>query len=323
MHAGPRLLFFPLGVFLLLTLCCCSAGSEERPPRGYRSMGLMKAAYATKLLKLIDAEPAVPDSIVRHQDVVYQQLGDKSLMLDVYQPTWLEETAPLLVFIHGGSWKSGKRDDYRRYLVDYAAKGYVTATISYRLSQEATFPAAYHDVVCGIRWLIDHALEYGADPMRVAIIGGSAGGHLAMLAGYTQADSIRSGPCLLPGKGSIRSIVNLYGPCDLRTDFAIGHPSVIQFAGAPYGTDTDDLYQSMSPLTYVSNDDPPSLIFHGTIDDIVPVSQSDTLANALQKAGVPVDYHRLDGWPHTMDLGLKVNRYCQFHMDKFFQKHLW
>ena len=95
-------------------------------------------------------------------------------------------------------------------------------------------------------------------------------------------------------------------PTDLTTEFAIKQKSLLEFIGQPYDS-AAEIYRRASPLTYITSDDPPTLIFHGTIDDTVPVGQSDILKAALDKAGVANEYHRLKGWPHTMDLAVSVN----------------
>ena len=238
-------------------------------------------------------------------------------------PEDLIEPAPTLVFIHGGSWSKGKRSDYLRYLLDYAAKGYVTVTVSYRLVKVATYPAAVQDVQCAVRWIKAHGREYGINPDRIALVGGSAGGHLSMMAGYASEypgfmkeceglDSINS---------RVKAVINLYGPTDLTTPYAIGKPQTINFLGCTYD-EHPDIYIEASPKTHISADDPPTLTFHGTIDSLVPISQSDSLDVWLSRVGVPHEYHRLKGWPHTMDISKKVNAYCQFYMDRFLEKYL-
>ncbi len=278
-------------------------------------MRALEAAVVLNRIELVELDPAVPDHIDVFEGIVYRSVDGIDLALDVYRRKDLETEAPALVFIHGGSWKSGDRSDYRPYLVRYADAGYIAVTISYRLMQQAVFPAAAVDVSCALSWLGAHAAEYRIDPSRVVLIGGSAGGHLALLAGYT-AD-----PRLLCSEDSsaavkIRGVVDFYGPGDLTTDFAIGHPVVQVFLGATFDQDPE-VHRLASPIAHISPDDPPTLIFHGTIDETVPVNQSDLLASALEAAGVPVEYHRLDGWPHTMDLAKPVNDYCRFHLDRF------
>jgi dipeptidyl aminopeptidase/acylaminoacyl peptidase len=119
----------------------------------------------------------------------------------------------------------------------------------------------------------------------------------------------------------IRCVVSFYGPSDLTTDFARSHPTVEGLLGASYAT-SPERFAHASPISHVSSDDPPTLIFHGTIDETVPVAQSDALAERLSDSGVAVEYHRLRGWPHTMDAVVPVNEYCQQVMDGFFSRHL-
>jgi acetyl esterase/lipase len=293
-----------------------------KPPRGYMNQTTMKVAYATGLLQLIDDEPPVPSSIRLHKDLIYKETDEKTLKLDIYQPKNLQKKAPLLIFVHGGSWKKGDKDDYRRYLVDYAQKGYITATVAYRFSQEAIFPAAFDDVVCAIKWLKANAANYNIDTNNIALLGGSAGGHLVMMAGYHGTDANYTPECETIGDARVKAIVNLYGPADLTTDFAINHPTVHQFVGASYSEATKGLFQAISPIQYITEGDPPTLTFHGTIDEVVPIAQGDMLQEALQQKNIDSEYHRLDGWPHAMDLGQKINDYCQFHIDQFLEKHL-
>ena len=303
-------------LLLLMLLPGCSQETHQgdrslKPPRGYRSEGFMKAAYAIHLLKLIETEPAVPEGIEVKKDIVYRQVDSTSLQLDIYRQKHLKKAAPVLIFIHGGGWSKGERSDYLPYLLDYAQKGYVTVTVSYRLSGVAHFPAAVDDVQSAVHWIRAHAEEYLIDPEKIALIGGSAGGHLAMMVGYGEDDPDEK----------VQAIVNLYGPTDLTTEYARNRGECLSFLGISF-QERPDLYEAASPRTHISRDDPPTLIFHGTIDALVPVSQSDSLHQWLDRTGVPNEYHRLKGWPHTMDLSTKVNDYCQYYMDAFLQLYL-
>lgn len=314
----------PLLFTTIILSSACKQSDELAAPKGYANEAALKVAYALGTLKLIETEPAIPAHVSAYQDLLFKQTPEKDLKLDLYHLADLQTPQPLLVFIHGGSWKSGKKDDYRRYLLDYAEKGYVTASVSYRFSQEAPFPAALDDVVCALSWLISHADTYQIDPEKIALIGGSAGAHLGMMLAYHAYDSSYNQPtdCVLDAQQKVRAIVNLYGPTDLTTEYARTHPSVSRFIGQEYSERSHEAYVAASPLAFVSPDDPPTLTFHGTIDEIVPVSQADTLHKVLDAYQVANDYHRLEGWPHTMDLGLKVNQYCQRKMDAFFETYL-
>ncbi|HDL19613.1 MAG TPA: alpha/beta hydrolase [Bacteroidetes bacterium] len=282
----------------------------------------MKIAGAIGLVKLMDVKPEIPADIRACKDIVYKEIGERKLRLDIYQQKKLQKAAPVLIFIHGGGWKKGDKADYLVYLLDFAGRGYVTATISYRFSQEAKFPAAVEDVKCAVRWLRTHAAEYHIDTNKMAVIGGSAGGHLAMMIGYSADVKEFDKDCEVDSVSSrVQAVVNLYGPTDLTTEFAIKQKSLLEFIGQPYDS-AAEIYRRASPLTYITSDDPPTLIFHGTIDDTVPVGQSDILKAALDKAGVANEYHRLKGWPHTMDLAVSVNNYCRYYMNAFFEKYI-
>jgi len=308
---------------ILLPVCTQDKHEGERPmkaPRGYRSEGSLKFAYALGFLKLIETEPEVPEHIELWKDITYKKVDSTSLQLDIYRRKDLKTTAPVLIFIHGGGWSKGKRSDYLPYLIDYAQKGYVTVTVSYRLSGIAHFPAAVQDVQCAVEWIRIHAEEYMMDSEKMALIGGSAGGHLAMLVAYAKDMEFETACSDGPG-GKVKAVVNLYGPTDLTTEYARYRGECEQFIGKSY-REAPALYTAASPRTHISPGDPPTLIFHGTIDALVPVSQSDSLHIWLDQAGVPNEYHRLKGWPHTRDVSRKINKYCQFYMDTFFKQYL-
>jgi acetyl esterase/lipase len=270
------------------------------------------------LEELVNTAPLIPADVEEIKDIEYKNINGKSLQLDLYKPANLQDPAPLLVFIHGGGWKSGKRSDYLIYLVDFARKGYVTATVSYRLLNDGPYPACAEDIRDAVGWFFRNGEKYGYDPDRIALIGGSAGGHLAMLGGYGwgetngMADSINH---------KIKAVVDIYGPADLTTDYARKHTLVTSFLARSYEEATA-LYEEASPVHYLDKDDPPTLILHGTSDRLVPISQSDYLKEKLDSLGVPCEYYRLPLWPHTMDIVKRVNDFCQAKMNEFFRKYL-
>lgn len=322
------LLKFTVGLAIVLSLLFIgarlwlarSSGGPGRPPAGFTSMTELYAAIIINAVPLIERQPPVPPDVEYFSGVTYARAGEKELKLDVYRPRKApkDQRRPLFVLIHGGGWKSGQREDYRPHALKVAQAGYVVASLSYRLADTAKFPAAARDVNAALQFLADHADTYGLDPQKIVVMGGSAGGHLAMLAGYSDDPYLNpsadaqlkpvSGPAPGPVPYKIRSIFNFYGPCDLTTDFARDKDVVTGFMGVPF-EQGQEAYRKASPLYDVSPDDPPTLIVHGTMDDIVPVGQSDVLAEALKKAGVPVRYERMQGWPHTMDLARPMFEY--------------
>ena len=316
-------------LFLIIIFCLCGlalAGqSKEAPPvpEGYASEMAVKAAILLGQIKLIDAgNVSVPETIDEIVDIEYGTGGKRKLHMDLYLPKDRKKATAAIIFIHGGAWKSGKRSDMKYYCVKFAEKGYVTATVTYRLTGEAPFPAAVHDVKCAVRWLRANAGKFQVDSQRIIVSGNSAGGHLAMMIGYSDDES-------LEGKGGNKSIssrvcavVNFYGPTDLTTDFATKQEVLVDFMGGKTFEESPDLYKLCSPLFHLSSDDPPTLIFHGTIDSVVPIVQADKLADKLKKLGIDHEYERYDGWPHTMDLAESVNRRCVYQMEQFFKKYV-
>ncbi|MCB9782080.1 MAG: alpha/beta hydrolase [Candidatus Omnitrophica bacterium] len=257
----------------------------------------------------------IPEGVKFEKNIVFKKTDEKDLILDLYTHPGSDEKAPLLVFIHGGAWRGGKPADYHYYCVKFAKLGYAVATVSYRFSQEAKFPAALEDVTDSVRWLREHAEEYNYDPNRIALIGGSAGGHLSMLVGYTWDEMTED------GKNPIKVVVDIYGPADLTTDFAIGNKVVINFIGDTY-ENAKQKYEDASPIFQLDKKDPPTLIIHGTIDETVPIVQSDMLEEKLNELGIPNHYEKFPGWPHTMDLAEPVNARVRFLIERFLEEYL-
>ncbi len=170
-------------LFLPIAICLCvltfSVKATEVPPipQGYTNELAVKAAILLGQIKLIDAiNISIPDNVEEILDIEYGTGGERKLQLDLYLPKGRTKATPAIIFIHGGAWKSGKRSDMKFYCVKFAEKGYVTATVTYRLTGQAPFPAAVHDVKCAVRWLRANASKYQVDPKRIAVSGNSAGG---------------------------------------------------------------------------------------------------------------------------------------------------
>ncbi len=311
-----------VGFVTVRTMLHANPGEGNEPPAGYPSTQLIKLAFVTGQLKLVDMELAVPDTIEFREGIEYGKGGNTSLKLDLYLPKELKEPAPVLMFVHGGGWSKGKRSDYRYYCVKFAEQGYVVATISYRLRDIALFPAAVEDTKCAVRWMRVNAAKFGGDSDRIALIGGSAGGHLAMMTGYSADDTEFEGTGGNANVSSrVQAVVNLYGPVDMTTEYARNHGLITGYLGKSY-TEAPELYKRCSPLQFVTADDSPTLILHGSLDELVPITQAERLDKALEKAGVEHEYYPLKGWPHTMDAAQVVNDYCMARMMDFFKKHL-
>ncbi|MGV8139895.1 MAG: alpha/beta fold hydrolase [Mangrovibacterium sp.] len=295
----------------------------EKPPVGYHFEALDYLAIRAGLEDLINQYPEVPEDIEEIKDIEYKNVNGQSLQLDLYKTKNLTSSAPLLVFIHGGGWKGGKRSDYLVYLLAFAQKGYVTATVSYRLLKDAPYPACAEDITDALQWFFKNGDAYGYDPDRICLIGGSAGAHLALLAAYgwgeerIKTDSTQT----ISNTKRIKAVVDIYGPADLTTPYAQSQSLVSNFIAHSW-QERPDLYSEASPVRYVSPDDPPTLILHGTSDNLVPVSQSDSLNAQLVRVNVPCKYYKVPLWPHTMDMAQRVNDFSQRKMNDFFERYV-
>jgi len=249
----------------------------------------------------------LPPGAVAHRDVEYVPGGGRSRMLDLYLPPPSGKPAPLLVFIHGGGWRAGSKEGCPAlFLLEH---GYAVASINYRLSQEAFFPAQIEDCRAAIRFLRYHAQAYGLDAAHVGVWGGSAGGHLVALLGTSAAANFSAPPAAAPALGKadefvrVQCVVDWFGPSDFTQ--LMGGKAVkkdhaaIQLLG-PCSSETELLAKARwaSPVTYVRRDNPPFLIVHGDVDPLVPLAQSCGLAAALQAVGVEATLSVLPGSGH-------------------------
>lgn len=321
-----------LSVLLIVFLLCCllmltprvwSALNPGKPPVGYHYLAPTYLAIKLGLEEIINKTPAIPADIEEIKNIEYKNINGKSLQIDLYRPKNIVKSAPLLVFIHGGGWRSGKRSDYLVYLIAFAKKGYVTATVSYRLLKEAPYPACVDDITDAVQWFYKNGETYGYDPDRIALIGGSAGAHLALLAAYEWKkpnDSIEN-MAIPEMRHRIKAVVDIYGPIDLTTDYAQHQSLVTSFMAHSY-KEAPDLYRAASPINYLDKSDPPTMILHGTSDDLVPISQSDLLKAKLDSLGVPCVYYKVPLWPHAMDVVQRVNDFSQLKMTDFFSRYL-
>lgn len=317
------LILFILSCMLMLTPRVWSALNPEKPPVGYHFMAPTYLAIGIGLEKLINKTPDIPADIEAIKNIEYKNVNGKSLQLDIYKLKNLTKTAPLLVFIHGGGWRDGERADYLVYLIAFAKKRYITATVSYRLLKVAPYPACAEDITDAVQWLFKNGGNYGYDPDRIALVGGSAGAHLALLAAYGWKKSgVHADTIAVPvSKHRIKAVVDIYGPTDLTTEFSRTNSTVTSFLAHSY-SQAPELFVEASPIHYLNKNSPPTMILHGTSDQTVPISQSDLLKARLDSLGVPNVYYRVPLWPHTMDIIQRVNTFSEAKMTAFFGKYL-
>ena len=228
------------------------------------------------------------------KDLEYVRHGDVSVKLDLYVPED-EGPFPLVVWIHGGGWVSGDKNDCPILNLGYCQNGYAAASIGYRLSPVAPFPAQIEDCKAAIRWLRANAKKYKIDPDRIGVIGGSAGGHLVCMLGVTGKNRVFDVGENLDQSSAVQAVCNLFGPTDLPNGLDGLDPNTdltkalidmyTKLLGGPM-EDKMELAKSASPITYVDENAPPFLHAHGTVDLLVPVEQAEKLHDKLRQMGV-------------------------------------
>ncbi len=285
-------------------------------PRGFGSEKQIYASLILRAMNLVDMKPPVPAGVVERLGVEFKRVGDRPLLMDIHSPSNSVGKVPALIFIHGGAWRTGKRQDYRVYTTYFATRGFVAATIDYRLFPEGKVDQQLSDCQAAVGWVRMNAASLGVDPERIVVVGGSAGGHLSLLVGYTAAQAEAKATSGWRDPHRVAAVVDLYGPTDLTAPEANDVSVVKDFMGAPLAS-APERWRQASPLFLVGSNSPPTLIFQGVIDSIVGVKQSDVLAEKLKKTGVRFEYERLEGWPHTMDATVPMNRFCRQRIEQF------
>lgn len=262
--------------------------------------------------------------------IVYGTADGQKLMLDMARPKD-GGPYPLVVLMHGGAWRYGSRADLSRngrdangkplpsIIETVAAHGYVAVSVGYRLAPKYKFPAQLEDVRTAIDFLHDHAKEYDIDPDRIAVGGFSAGAHLALLEGL-EDPKVKGGNGDTPPR--VKAVISFFGPTDLSLYKA--SPGLEDAYFVPVfgknGKIAPDVYKKASPITYVSRDDPPVLLVHGTLDFIVPIIHSEHLYKKLKDAGVDAEMITVPGGGHGW--GGATAKKTTLDAIKFLDEHL-
>ncbi len=231
----------------------------------------------------LDIPIALSKTITKNYDLIVP---------DIVSPDSNPMQNPLLIWIHGGAWRSGEKrifNSFERFL----RRGFAVLSISYRFVHEASFPAQIIDCKRAIRWARAHAEKYGYNADKIIVGGASAGGHLASLLGTTNADKSYDVGEYLEYSSTVQAVVDEYGPVDLTGDDMPG-------LSASMG-DTAEARRQASPMHRITGNEPPFLILHGTSDSTVPYSQSVRFYEALKSAGVDAKFHTVQGGAHGFD----------------------
>jgi acetyl esterase/lipase len=245
-----------------------------------------------------------PTGTVIHDNVPYNNDADPRHSLDLYLPANANGQLPLVIFIHGGGWISN--DKYadmgymKKTIAEIVRSGFALASIDYRLATQAAFPALIQDCNRAASFLYDNANKYGLDQTRFAVMGFSAGGHLASLMGLSKNNNVAA--FFMPNTSKqfhFQAVVDFYGPSELtslKSSEDPKSPEATLLGAAPLAR--PDLAKVASPVTYVDKNDPPFLIIHGEKDDIVSNKQSKLLHAWLDVVGVPNELIIVKDAPH-------------------------
>lgn len=226
-----------------------------------------------------EPKPAIPDSISLEANIPYSQHPET--VLDIMQPKERSSgKRPGVIAIHGGGWVGGSKDQYGpRVCGRYVEKGFVCASVEYRLAKAATAPAAVTDVLNAALWFETNAKKYNVDRKRIVVTGGSAGGHLSLMVGMTPK-SAKLGP-----QAKVAAVVDFYGITDVGDQFDGPHKQDYAVTWVPEQSGRLELASRVSPMTYVRKGLPPILAIHGDADSTVPYEHSVKLVKALRDAG--------------------------------------
>ncbi len=272
------------------------------------------------------------DELRVQRDIVFAAPDGHALALDLYLPPAASNSAAgtrpsLLVWVHGGAWKAGSRQDMP--LKQVVRAGFAVASVDYRLSPVAPFPAQIHDLKAAIRFLRARAADYGYSAERVGISGSSAGGHLAALVGVTNDVAELEGTVgeHTEQSSDVQAIVDLYGPTNLTTILAQSTPHglsvrvpALQLLLGGQPDEQVALARLASPVSHVDADDPPLLIIHGDQDPQVPINQSHELQGAYAARQLPCELFVVHGGAHGGPGFVSDER--QAHIANFLKLHL-
>lgn len=249
------------------------------------------------------------------QDVVYRRLGDRELLCDIYRPSAEVTKRTAVVHLHGGGFRGGSKAG-ARLARPLAAVGYTCVSASYRVMPEVLWPAPIQDAKAAIRWTRAHASELGFEPDKLAVVGYSAGGRLALIAAGTPNDPAFDGAAETAeeeqGVGT-----------DIAACVAFYAPAVSSGLHAVLGPDpSEDARRGYDPLQHLHAGYPPTMLLHGTADQMVPVEESVRLYSTLRELHVPVELHVIEGVTHIFDSHADLAQASATWIDLFLDRHV-
>lgn len=240
----------------------------------------------------------IPAGFTSQLNVVYTKVGDWDGKMDLYLPPNTGKPTPVIINIHGGGWNHGTKESQTGFSI-FFKNGFAVANMEYRLTPQATAPAAVEDARCALIYLIKNAAALNIDVDRIVVMGSSAGGHLALMAGMLANNHLFDNNCKGVENIRVAAIIDKYGITDVN-DWAYGPNITSKSAVNWLGARAKDkaFAESVSPMSYVSKNNPPIFIVHGNADPTVPYQQSVDFKQKLQKAGVKSKFITVEGGQH-------------------------
>ena len=262
-----------------------------------------------KLLLLLAAVPLYPQAqesarewaalignrYTLRRDIVYKKVDGFEAKLDVYMPLRDPRPRTTMLYIHGGGWSTGSKEQYLLFFLPYIQMGMKVVSVGYRLAPVAPAPAAVEDTRCAFRWLYENAEKFGFDKNRIVVSGGSAGGHLALLTAMVDASAGFDSSCPKGEPMKAAAIINYYGPVDLVELYRKGEGAAFKWLG---GEGKLELARRLSPMSYIRPGLPPVLTIHGDADETVPYAAAVRFHEALSRAKVPNRLVTIPGGRH-------------------------
>ncbi|MBB1292151.1 alpha/beta hydrolase [Pseudoalteromonas sp. SR41-4] len=244
----------------------------------------------------------LPDSVIAHKALVYKQAKTSAQTLDIYQQTQQTQTAPLIMLIHGGGWQSGTPALMTALAIALVERGYVVATPSYRLSDEAPYPAAVEDLVSAFHWLNNNAAQYNIDSTKIALSGGSAGGQLAALLAYS--GGIVDSSDTNSKRFNVQALINIDGLSDFTSPEALPFEnnsaksvtSASKWLGGRYET-IQQRWHDASPIFYIDKKAPATLFINSSVPRFR--AGRDSAIQKLQQLHIPSEVYQFDDAPHS------------------------
>jgi len=312
---------FVIATTMSAILSMASAASES-----FASKTPIHASAQERKVKQQTPRRRLSANTTTYRDVAYATVAGKQLQLDLYVPKTTSDTPPLLVWIHGGGWLSGSKDSCKMSVE--TKRGYAVASLNYRLSQEAIFPAQIHDCKGAIRWLRANADKYGYNADRIGVAGSSAGGQLASLLGTSGGVKELEGDVggNLDQSSTVQAVCNYFGATDFhsigkqRTKVKSKPSSVVTQLFGGTIQEKPDLARLASPVTFLDPTDPAFLLIHGAQDNVVPLQQSTSFEKLLAGVNVPVKLVILKNAGHGGKQFASIDTVQ--HFQDFFDRHV-